>query len=64
MIESSIELKEGAKSKIEDKVIVEREKLESKANNTKLRARTCTAIFVVLLKCTLEKGLGCFQHVN
>ena len=32
-----------------------REKLKSKANNKKLRARTCAAFFLVFLKCTLEK---------
>ena len=58
MIESSIELKQGAKSKIEDLLIVKRENLKSKANNKTLRARTCTAIFVVFLKCTLESDLG------
>ena len=39
-----------------------REKLKSKADNKRLRARTCAVIFVVFLKCTLEKGLRCFQH--
>ena len=31
---------------------------ESKASKAKLRARTCTAIFEVFLKCTLESDLG------
>ena len=55
-------MKEGAKTKVNDKVIVER-KAQKQKSKQKLRARTCAAIFVVFLKCTLEKGLGCFQQL-
>ena len=65
-IERSIRMKGGAKTKIQDKLIVLRkahfEKAQSKINR-KLRVKNlCCNIFVVFLKCTLEKGLGGFQH--
>ena len=65
-IERSIGMKEGAKTKIQDKLIVLRkahfEKTQSKINR-KLRVKNlCCNIFVVFLKCTLEKGLGGFQQ--
>ena len=70
MIERSTQMKEGAKTKIQDKFTVEREaqlrerlslreKLK-RTDNRRLRARAGAAIFVIFLKCTLEKGLGCF----
>ena len=52
-------IERSTKKKVNDKLIV-REKLKSKANKANLRARTCTEIFVVFLKCTLEEGFGWF----
>ena len=62
-IERSIRMKEGAKTKIQDKLIVLRKGSKVKVNKVKSK-RTCTAIFVVFLKCTLERRLEGFQHVN
>ena len=68
MIERSIRLKEEAKTKIHENAHGLRkahfDKAQSKINR-KLRVKNlCCNIFVVFLKCTLEKGLGGFQHVN
>ena len=64
-IERSIRMKEGAKTKIHEKLIV-RGKLTLKAQskiNRKLRVKNlCCNIFVVFVKCTLENKLGGFQH--
>ena len=40
------------------------EKAQSKINRKLTVKNLCFNIFVVLLKCTLEKGLGVFQHIN
>ena len=67
MIERSIQMKEEAKTKIHEKAHSLRkahfEKARSKINR-KLRVKNlCCNIFVVFLKCTLEKGLGGFQQI-
>ena len=62
-IERSIRMKEGAKTKIQDKAHSLRKGSKVKVNKAKSK-RTCTAIFVVFLKCTLERRLEGFQHVN
>ena len=67
-IERSIRIKEGAKNKNTRQAHSLRkacfEKAQSKTNK-KLRAKNlCCNIFVVFLKCTLEKGFGGFQHIN
>ena len=74
MIERSTGMKEGAKTKIQDKLTVEREaqlrerlslreKLKSK-DNKRLRARTCAAIFCGISEVHIRKGTWGFQHVN
>ena len=65
-IERSIRMKEGPKQKYKISSYFEesspREKAQSKINR-KLRVKNlCCNIFVVFLKCTLEKGLGGFQQ--
>ena len=59
MIERSTRMKEGAKTKIQDKLTVEREaqferELKSK-DNKRLRARTCAAIFCGISKVHIRK---------
>ena len=54
MIERSTRMKEGAKTKIQDKPIVFRVKLKSK-DNKKLRARTCAAIICGISKVHIRK---------
>ena len=67
-IERSIRMREGAKTKIHEKAHSLRkahfEKAQSKINRRLRVKNLCCNIFVVFLKCTLEKGLGGFQHVN
>ena len=55
MIERSIQMKEGPKTKIQDKLTVLREKLKSK-DNKRLRARTCAAILCGISKVNIRKG--------
>ena len=62
-IERSIRMREGAKTKIHEKLIVLRK--GSKVKVTKVKSKELVLqLFVVFLKCTLEKGLEGFQHVN
>ena len=67
MIERSIQMKEETKTKNTWKARSLRkahfEKAQSEINR-KLRVKNlCCNNFVVFLKCTLEKGLGGFQHI-
>ena len=54
MIERSTRMKEGAKTKIQDKLTVLREKLKIK-DNKKLRARTCADIIYGISKVHIRK---------
>ena len=67
-------MKQEAQTKIHEKLIVERDahlrkaQFEKEAQKVKVtkdwEQGLVLQIFVVFLKCTLEKGLGSFQHVN
>ena len=61
-IERSIRMREGAKTKIHDKLIVLRK--GSKVKVTKVKSKELVLqLFVVFLKCALEKGLEGFQQL-
>ena len=67
-IERSIQIERRSKNKNTRKAHSLRkahfEKAQSKINRKFRVKNLCCNIFVVFLKCTLEKGLGGFQHVN
>ena len=62
-IERSIRMREGAKTKIHEKLIGLRKGSKVKVNKVKSKNLYCN-FFVVFLKCTLERRLEGFQHVN
>ena len=60
-IERSIRMREGAKTKIHEKLIVLRKGSKVKVNKVKSK-ELVLQFFVVFLKCTLERRLEGFQQ--